>query len=370
MTTDALRGYLMLASGLADVTRQRAREAAKNLVTQVGAEDALATASLAATVASQTVQSLADELLATVRANREQLAASIADEVASALGHLDLPLDRAQVETLRQTIAGLEERLESLLTAFGAAVGRNGAAASAPASTPPPPMWPTPEPFSTTAATGPAAKKATRQEGDAHQGGEQEGDRDEGNAHQGGEQEGDRQEGDAHQGGEQEGDRQEGDAHQGGEQEGDRQEGDAHQGGEQEGDRQEGDAHQGGEQEGDRQEGDTHQGGEQEGDRQAHRADRWGDTVTELPEDFSPHEAAEARPQRDLSPHEASSAAATEPTGDPRVDSATERLDDLRERPIDQHPEVFEEVHRELAEALDDESVSDAAEGADAESDA
>ena len=90
--------------------------------------------------------------------------------------------------------------------------------------------------------------------------------------------------------------------------------------------------------------------------------------MTELPEDFSPHEAAEGRAERDLSPHEASSAAATEAIGDPRVDAATERLDDLPERPIDEHPEVFEEVHRDLAAALDDEPVSDEAGGADDES--
>ncbi|MBO0772194.1 MAG: hypothetical protein J2P35_12120 [Actinobacteria bacterium] len=41
-------------------------------------------------------------------------------------------------------------------------------------------------------------------------------------------------------------------------------------------------------------------------------------------------------------------------TGDPRVDGALSRLDDLAGLPVAEHPAVFEQVHRRLAEALGD----------------
>ncbi|MER6914737.1 hypothetical protein ABT354_23940 [Streptomyces sp. NPDC000594] len=41
------------------------------------------------------------------------------------------------------------------------------------------------------------------------------------------------------------------------------------------------------------------------------------------------------------------------PTGDPRVDAALERLADADHLPAEGHPEVYEDVHRELREALD-----------------
>jgi hypothetical protein len=45
----------------------------------------------------------------------------------------------------------------------------------------------------------------------------------------------------------------------------------------------------------------------------------------------------------------------TEPqTGDPRVDEAVARLDDLPVLPVAEHPAVFEYVHERLAETLGD----------------
>ncbi len=42
------------------------------------------------------------------------------------------------------------------------------------------------------------------------------------------------------------------------------------------------------------------------------------------------------------------------PTGDPRVDDAVARLDDLAGLPITEHLAVFEYVHERLTEALGD----------------
>ena len=46
--------------------------------------------------------------------------------------------------------------------------------------------------------------------------------------------------------------------------------------------------------------------------------------------------------------------AAPRATGDPRVDRALSRLDDLAGLPVAEHPAVFEQVHQRLAEALGD----------------
>lgn len=46
--------------------------------------------------------------------------------------------------------------------------------------------------------------------------------------------------------------------------------------------------------------------------------------------------------------------AAQRATGDPRVDEALSRLDDLTGLPVAEHPAVFEQVHQRLAEALGD----------------
>jgi hypothetical protein len=41
-------------------------------------------------------------------------------------------------------------------------------------------------------------------------------------------------------------------------------------------------------------------------------------------------------------------------TGDPRVDSALSRLDELAALPVTEHPPVFDDVHRRLADILDE----------------
>jgi hypothetical protein len=52
-------------------------------------------------------------------------------------------------------------------------------------------------------------------------------------------------------------------------------------------------------------------------------------------------------------------------TGDPRVDDAVARLDDLAELPIGEHLAVFEYVHERLTEALGDLDVHAAARAGD-----
>ena len=74
---DAVKGYLALASGLTEVTKQRAVSAAKALVAQGGA-------------AAGQVTALADDLVAQSKSNREAVAALVRFEVDKALGRVGL----------------------------------------------------------------------------------------------------------------------------------------------------------------------------------------------------------------------------------------------------------------------------------------
>ncbi len=56
-----------------------------------------------------------------------------------------------------------------------------------------------------------------------------------------------------------------------------------------------------------------------------------------------------------------------QPTGDTRVDAALERLQELDQVPIEEHAEVFGDIHARLSAALGDATSADAtpADGAD-----
>ena len=77
MVLDALRGYVQLASGLTEVTKQKAQAAAKALLQQTGA-DALTTRA----------SDLADEIVATSKSNRQLLQAIVTNEVEGAVARL------------------------------------------------------------------------------------------------------------------------------------------------------------------------------------------------------------------------------------------------------------------------------------------
>lgn len=47
-------------------------------------------------------------------------------------------------------------------------------------------------------------------------------------------------------------------------------------------------------------------------------------------------------------------AAAPTPTGEPRVDAALERLHDISAAPVDEHVDIYDDVHRRLQDALAD----------------
>jgi polyhydroxyalkanoate synthesis regulator phasin len=86
MVLDGLRGYLQLASGLTDVTRERAIAAARALVAQ---GEASVGAVVPDSVRAQ-VSSLTDDLMATSRANRDLLRHLVRGEVEHTVARLGL----------------------------------------------------------------------------------------------------------------------------------------------------------------------------------------------------------------------------------------------------------------------------------------
>ncbi len=93
---DALKSYLALASGVTELTKQRAVTAAKQLVAQGEA------------TANQ-VQELAEDLLQQSKQNREAVTALVKYEVDKALGRVGLAT-QDEVEQLRAKIARLESQ--------------------------------------------------------------------------------------------------------------------------------------------------------------------------------------------------------------------------------------------------------------------
>jgi polyhydroxyalkanoate synthesis regulator phasin len=94
---DAITGYLALATGLTEVTKQRATGAVKALVAQGEA------------TAGQ-VQALADDLVAQSKSNREAVVALVRYEVDKALGRVGL-VSKEEVDGLKTRIKTLENQL-------------------------------------------------------------------------------------------------------------------------------------------------------------------------------------------------------------------------------------------------------------------
>jgi polyhydroxyalkanoate synthesis regulator phasin len=103
MVMDALRGYVQLANGLTEVTKQRAQQAAKALLQQTGA-DAL-TSGL-----TTKVSDLADEIVATSKSNRQLLQAIVANEVEGAVARLGF-VRSEEVAALTRRVKILEQEL-------------------------------------------------------------------------------------------------------------------------------------------------------------------------------------------------------------------------------------------------------------------
>ena len=123
MVLDGLRGYLQLANGLTDVTRERARAAARALVAQ---GEARVGAVVPTSVQAQ-VSSLTEDLMATSNANRHLLVNLVRGEVERSVARMGLvstkEMDAAErrAAKLERRVAELEEELSRSATARKAA---------------------------------------------------------------------------------------------------------------------------------------------------------------------------------------------------------------------------------------------------------
>ena len=130
MVLDALRGYVQLASGLTEVNRQRAVAEAKALLANAGGVEQLLSdqaKGVAGDVRTQ-VQTLADDLLATSKANRQVFLALVRAEAERAVGSLGLATAE-EISALRRKV----ERLDQKLADTSAAAASPAPAKKAPA---------------------------------------------------------------------------------------------------------------------------------------------------------------------------------------------------------------------------------------------
>ena len=114
MVLDGLRGYLQLATGLTDVTRERARAAARSVVAQGGASvDAV----VPEQVKSQ-VTTLTEDLLAASKANRALLLHLVHAEVERSVARLGL-VSKVELDAERRRADRLEAKVRELETTAG-----------------------------------------------------------------------------------------------------------------------------------------------------------------------------------------------------------------------------------------------------------
>ena len=106
---DDLRGYLQLATGLTEVTANKAKEAAMSLVGQ-----GFSLSTKAPDVVGQ-VQELADDLMSTSKSNRELLVSMIRSEVDKAVGRMGF-VREDELAALRRHVQRLEQQIDELRT--------------------------------------------------------------------------------------------------------------------------------------------------------------------------------------------------------------------------------------------------------------
>jgi polyhydroxyalkanoate synthesis regulator phasin len=134
MVLEGLRGYLQLANGLTDVTRERALATAKILLAQ---GEAAMESAMVPTVMPDNVRALTDDLIATSKANRDLMLNLVRSEVERSVGRLGL-VSAAELESAQRRAKRLEERVNALETELREASAREASAAAVPRSTPQP----------------------------------------------------------------------------------------------------------------------------------------------------------------------------------------------------------------------------------------
>ena len=104
MAKNSIQGYVELASGLGDLTRSRAKEAAQEII-------ALASQDTSRKKLAKQASALADDLLKAAEANRKQIVRLVRREVDSAVGKLDVDRLTREVQGLGATVATLASQV-------------------------------------------------------------------------------------------------------------------------------------------------------------------------------------------------------------------------------------------------------------------
>src|SRR5882757_2519188 len=125
---DALRTCLQIAGGLTEATRRRTTEAARELLDQAGIDVGGLQQRIGSAIPAE-VQTLADELMAAGRANRDLLVGLIREEVDKTVGRVSRVAD--EVTKVGVVLETLERRIRNL-------EGHGSAPAKAPAESAPP----------------------------------------------------------------------------------------------------------------------------------------------------------------------------------------------------------------------------------------
>ena len=107
MAKNSIQGYVELASGLGDLTRSQAKDAAQEII-------ALASQDTSRKKLAKQASALADDLLKAAEANRKQIVRLVRREVDSAVGKLDVDRLTREVQGLGATVAALASQVEEL----------------------------------------------------------------------------------------------------------------------------------------------------------------------------------------------------------------------------------------------------------------
>ena len=102
-----IQGYVELASGLGEMTKGAARDAAAELV-------ALTNNDLSPKKVTKQASKLADELIAAANTNRRNLVALVRSEVDRAVGRLDVNTLQQELAQVSATVHSLRSQVEDL----------------------------------------------------------------------------------------------------------------------------------------------------------------------------------------------------------------------------------------------------------------
>ena len=116
MAFEAVRGYVQLASGLGEMTKAKALEAAQGLLALPRADE-IGKRAMQASV-------LADQILEAAKANRSNLIALVRTEIENALGRAEFAR-HSDVENARAAVASLNREVEELRAAVLAGVAHS-----------------------------------------------------------------------------------------------------------------------------------------------------------------------------------------------------------------------------------------------------